>query len=118
MLRNGRTKDHRQGSASKAGASGGLGEQNDQLHLRVQNFGGGVDGEVAGALHRLPHRAAGFNGEVLVAQFYGNRARRRGDVLQAQTGQGIANEGFKLRGGAGLEEFRSAVDRVRVADIG
>jgi hypothetical protein len=40
------------------------------------------------------------------------------DVLQAQSGQRVADQRFELRCGAGLEQFLGAVDQVRVANIG
>jgi len=85
--------------------SGGLGQEDDQFHLRVEDIGRGVDGEVARAQHRLPDWAALFNGEVLVAQLDWNRPGWRGDVLQAQSGQGVADEGFELGCGACFQQL-------------
>jgi hypothetical protein len=81
---------------------GGLGEEDYQLHLGVQEVGGGVDGEVASAFDGLPVGAGLLDGEVLVAELDGDRAGWGGYVLQAEAGQGVADEGFDLVGGAGF----------------
>ena len=53
-----------------------------------------------------------------MAQFDRDRSGRCGNVLQAQSGQGVADEGFELGCGAGLEQFLGFVNQVRIANIG
>ena len=54
--------------------SGGLGEENGQFHLGIEDFRRGVDGEVTGAADGFPDGAAHFDGEVVVFELDGQGA--------------------------------------------
>ena len=69
-----------------------------EFHLRVEDFGRCIHREVPCALNRFPHRPALLDGKILMAQLNRNRPRRRGNVLQAQSRQGVADQGFELSG--------------------
>ena len=104
--------------ALAAERSTGLGQQDDEFHLRVAQLGRGVYREVAGAFHRFPRGAAALQAEVLVAQLHRDGARRRFHVGHADAGKRLPDQRFNVRRGACLGQLGDAVDDVGIAHVG